>query len=176
MMTDETTTVEERARRAEEQDMTVTLVDNDPIVVQVYNDDSDRIHTVIPESMHCSCEDHTYRNTVCKHILRLMQDDGHIGGATREALKAERGEIQEQMADLQAQMDTLQSERTQISAALNAVDASHVADETVQDVIEGMQAEAEARSASGEGEDGSEEDEADGEFEQMVADLSGGNE
>lgn len=166
-MTDET--IEQRIERAQSQHMEVSLVDTDPVIVQVYNEESDRIHTVVPDSIHCSCEDHTYRDSICKHMIELLQQEGHIGEITREALKDRREEIQVKQADMQSEMDALQEEREQISDALTALDLSHMREETVGDIIDGIQAEAEAR-AGGADEDDSDEESP---FEQMVADLAG---
>lgn len=160
-MTDET--IQDRAERAQSQEMEITLIDTEPVVVQVYNEDSDRIHTVVPDSIHCSCEDHTYRGIICKHLLVLLQEDGHIGDQTREALKQKRNDLGESITEAQERLDELRSQRNTITEALSAVGAMQISEESVGDIIDGIQAEAEARSEA--------EDEP-SPFEQMVDDLA----
>lgn len=123
-------TVSERIERARSQNMDASLVDTDPVVVQVYNDDSDRIHTVIPESVHCSCEDHTYRSTICKHIIRLLLDDSHLGEVMREALTEYRNDVENRLVDLQAEVEELQYEREAVTEVLNELDLDHDAPST----------------------------------------------
>jgi tRNA U55 pseudouridine synthase TruB len=134
-MTDEMTSIEDRIERQQSQEMNITVVDTDPVIVQVHNTYSDRIHTVVPSSAHCSCEDHTYRGAICKHMLELLQHEGHIGEITRESIKQEREAIQTECAELQRKLDTLRSQRTQISAALDAVGASHAQKQTEADIL-----------------------------------------
>jgi hypothetical protein len=159
-MTNET--IESRVERAQSQEMDVTLVDTEPVIVQVYNEESDRIHTVIPDAVHCSCEDHTYRDIICKHLIVLLQDDGNIGEQTREAVRLERNEIDREITEMQNQITDRKAQRDAINEALSAVGAELIADDTVGDIIDGLEAEAEARSEA--------EDEPSA-FERMVEDL-----
>lgn len=163
-MTDET--IQDRVERAESENMEVSLVDMDPLVVQVYNEASDRIHTVIPASVHCSCEDSTYRDTICKHLITLLQSEGHVGDTARESLKQRRNSLGGEITEKTEQLNELRSERDAIVDALGAVGASQVAESTVEDVLDGFQVEAEAVNSA----------ETDSPFEQMVDDLAqGGN-
>jgi hypothetical protein len=73
-MTD-TTAVDERIERAKQRDLHYEMVADDPLVVQIDSENSGRVHTVVPSTLHCSCEDHTYRNTLCYHLCFLLLDD-----------------------------------------------------------------------------------------------------
>lgn len=172
-MTEET--IQERVERAQSQEMNATIVRNDPVIVQVHNEASDRIHTVVPDAVHCSCEDHTYRGEVCKHIIELLQDEGHVGDIMREAIKQDRNDIQELQAEVKEQirslkerMNELQEQREKISATLNALDLDHVSNATIEESLEAV-SETEVRSASGAGGDTTAET-----FEEMISSLSGG--
>lgn len=155
-------TIEDRADRAQNEELTATVVETNPLVVQVHNEDSDSIHTVVPSAGHCSGEDHTYRGMVCKHLLFLMQQDGDIGEITRESLKEQRNELDSQIDELHRELESVTDERDQITAALDAVGASHMAQSTVGEIVSGLEAEAEARE--------------DDEFQAFVEDVTEGAE
>jgi hypothetical protein len=130
------------------------------MVVLVHNEESDRTHTVVPDAGHCSCEDHTYRDTVCKHLLFLLQQAGHIGHTTRESIKEQRHTLEQRSVELRAAIDTIENKIEQITTALDAVDADQDMERTGEEVVEAIQADLD-------------EDDAD-EFAQFVDDMVGG--
>lgn len=133
-MTDQT--IEDRVERAQSQDMELTLVDTDPVVVQVYNGTSDRIHTVIPESVHCSCEDHTYRGMLCKHLIAVLDSDGHIGEIMREEIKQEKNQCYGEAEALRDELETTLDRAEAITEVLNVLGVEQQMAQTDQDAIQ----------------------------------------
>lgn len=174
-MTDQT--VQERVARAQSQEMELTLVDTDPIVVQVYNETSDRIHTVVPESMHCSCEDHTYRGYICKHIIALLDAGGHVGEIMREEIKQEKNECYVEAEALRDEIEDVMFRADQITAVLNALDVDQQMQSTDEAAVEMLQMDEEPVEDSQElaeiKADLNTDD--DDEFERMVAELTEGD-
>jgi len=172
-MTDET--IQDRVERAQSQSMEMTLVDTDPVVVQVYNEDSDRIHTVVPQSVHCSCEDHTYRGAICKHIIALLGTEGHVGDLMRGHLKEHRASIESEANEVKDRLDDLLFQQKQITEVLNELDIDQDMERTDEAGMRLLQEGAEVGDAAiveDSPEDLTDEDTRT-EFESMVADLTG---
>lgn len=121
--------------RAQSQNMTVETVDTDPFVLSVTNETSDRVHTVIPKSLHCSCEDHTYRDMMCKHLIAVL-DDEELGEKARGLMADRRNEIDRQLDDLYVEVNELESTRKSVQAVFNELDLDHDAPETNEAVTE----------------------------------------
>lgn len=137
-------TIDDRLERAQAEEMTLSVSETDPVIVLIHNKDSDRVHTVVPSATHCSCEDQTYRSRVCKHMLTCLLDDGEVGSLMAESLRTEREDMQERMADLNDELSSLKAQRKQISSALDAADVRHIADDTIEQMADGIRAEQEA--------------------------------
>lgn len=188
-MTDET--IQDRVARAQSQTMEMTLVDTNPLVVQVYNEDSDRIHTVIPQSVHCSCEDHTYRGYICKHIIAVLQTEGHsedatssdrqlktaeVGELMREKLKARRAEMECEANETKERLDDLLFQCRQITDVLSELEIDQDMETTDEAGMRLLQEGLEVGDAAIVEDDPVDQtpEEARTEFEAMVADLTGG--
>jgi len=172
-MTDET--IQDRVERAQSQSMEMTLVDTDPVVVQVYNEDSDRIHTVVPQSVHCSCEDHTYRGAICKHIIALLDAQGHVGDLMRGYLKEHRADLESEANETKDRLDDLLFQCEQITGVLTELDVDQDLERTDEAGMRLLQEGAEVGDAAvveDNPEDLTDEDTRN-EFEAMVADLTG---
>lgn len=116
-MADETDTLD-RIERARSEPMTASVVDSDPLVVQVDNESNDTVHTVVPESLHCSCEDHTYRGAVCKHlaIIALGEDESvepELRDIVRNSITDELMGLEGELLRLRNQIEEIESEQEQ---------------------------------------------------------------
>jgi len=172
-MTDET--IQDRVERAQSQNMEMTLVDTDPVVVQVFNEDSDRIHTVVPQSVHCSCEDHTYRGAICKHIIALLGVEGHVGELMREELKEHRASIESEANEVKDRLDDLLFQQQQITEVLSELDIDQDMQRTDEAGMRLLQEGQEVGDAAIVEDDPVDQtpEETRSEFETMVADLTG---
>lgn len=170
-----TETVADRVERARSEDMEATLIDNDPVVVQVHNTASDRIHTVIPESIHCSCEDHTYRSELCKHLIFLLMQDGHIGAITAKHIKDYRADLESEANDARERLDDLLFKCRQITDLLSELDVDQDMGQTDREGIEMLQEAVETGDAAIVNDDDAVDqtpDEFRDEFESLVAELT----
>jgi hypothetical protein len=173
--------------------MEKTLVDTDPVVVQVHNEDSDRIHTVVPQSVHCSCEDHTYRGAICKHIIDLLGTDGHsenlpdspqavsqsstdVGDLMRGYLKEHRADLESEANETRDRLDDLLFQCKQITGVLSELDIDQDMEQTDEAGMRLLQEGAEVGDAAIVEDNPTDltDDEARSEFESMVADLTEG--
>lgn len=149
-------TLQERIERAQSQTMDVTLVEEDPVIVQSSREGSDQVHTQVLDAVHCSCQDATYRNVICRHLLGILMDDGHLGDVAREAvldkrdeLVSEYGTISERMERLERRKDSVQEERKMLSSVIEELDTmQHYREETFEEVVEAL---SEASSGNGGG-------------------------
>lgn len=191
-MTDET--IQDRVERAQSQSMEMTLVDTDPVVVQVFNEDSDRIHTVIPQSVHCSCEDHTYRGAICKHIIALLDTEGHsgnpkgdpqavsqsstdVGELMREELKEHRASIESEANEVKDRLDDLLFQQKQITGVLSELNVDQDMERTDEAGMRLLQEGAKVGDAAIVDDEEATDltpEESRTEFESMVADLTEG--
>ena len=113
--------IADRLERAESEQMDTRVVSDDPLVFEVTNKASDRVHTVVPESVHCSCEDHTYRGAVCKHMLVILLSDHSAQMA--DALDQEAVEATESLIELNEEAESLQHQIATIDSALALTDS-----------------------------------------------------
>ena len=118
-MTDEIST---RVSRARSEPIDLTVVDTDPTVVQAHNTSSDRIHTVVPRAIHCSCEDHTYRGYICKHIIALLDDDSNASNGMYDALVDRKYGLQDDIDELRSEIDEYSSKVSEIESVIEKVD------------------------------------------------------
>lgn len=145
-MTDSNQDVSTRIDRARREQMDVSQVTEDSLLVlQVYNSQSDRFHTVIPGSGHCSCEDHTYRHVVCKHLAAVLLHDEYGERAADELqafhsdLESRANRIRDDLDELERELNRVLGTYDQITSALAEVSADMVRDETELDAIEMLQ-------------------------------------
>lgn len=117
----ESNQIVDRLERAKAESMQTQLVSDDPCVLQVTNEDSDRVHTVVPESAHCSCEDHTYRGLVCKHMLVILL--GEHSGPMAEGLDQVADTKSQRLSDLYDESETVAEEISDIDTALALTDS-----------------------------------------------------
>ena len=118
-MTDEIST---RVSRARSESIDLTVVDTDPTIVQAHNTSSDRIHTVVPRAIHCSCEDHTYRGYICKHIIALLDDDSDASDSMYDSLVDRKSGLQDDIDELRSEIDEYASEVSEIELVIETVD------------------------------------------------------
>lgn len=145
--------IHDRIERAQERadELDVAIVSEDPLVVHVDSDHSDRVHTVVPESLHCSCEDHTYRDTVCYHLIHLMIGDDIpdvAQEAARLALTDELTSMQAREMELRAEIEAIYEQREDFQAVRDEMDmkdyglgtdhGSEATDDDVRDSFRGM--------------------------------------
>jgi len=172
------TAIQERVERSRSNDLEFTLVDTNPVVIQVYSNKSDRIHTVVPQSVHCSCEDHTYRGAVCYHIIALLDADGHIGDLMQESIKEHRADVEKQANEVKDRLDDLLFQQEQITAVLSELGIDQDLERTDEDAMEMLASGVAAGDAAvvpdEEAEDLTDEESRD-EFEQLVGDLTEGD-
>lgn len=171
-MTDQN--IQDRVNRAQSQTMELTLVDTEPFVVQVANEESDRVHTVVPESVHCSCEDHTYRGYICKHIISVLQTEDQFGELMEEELKEHRAELESEANEAKERLDDLLFQCHQITDVFSELNIDQSMESTDKDAMRLLQKGVEARDAAiveNNPVDQSSE-EARSEFEELVADLT----
>lgn len=119
-----TSDIESRLERARSESMDiVTIAESDDLtVLNVINETKETQHTVVPEALHCSCEDHTYRDAICKHLL-FVADNDPTADSTRRVRQAitdeltsltdEHTEIKAKERELRSQIDQLKSVRSQ---------------------------------------------------------------
>lgn len=141
--------VQTRVERAQSEPMEITIVSNEPLVVEVYNEESDRVHTVVPSAVHCSCEDSTYRNVVlCKHQIAVLTEgeepgDGVLSATMAEDVRQYRAtmhnavlELHDQIEEIQSEIERLDDRKHQIDAVLNELDISHAKESTGRELLE----------------------------------------
>ncbi len=121
-MQNETISMADRIERARTEELVVDVVTMDPLVVNVHNETSDRVHTTVPDSLHCSCEDHQYRNTICKHLVFLADSDDWIAEAVRQQMTDKLKSLQEREMALRDQLESIAEDREQIDAVRSELD------------------------------------------------------
>lgn len=172
----EDNTVEARINRARSEEMDVTVESTDPHIVQVHNQESGTVHTVVPKALHCSCEDHTYRGVICKHMISLMDDDGPAASAMQEAVKEHRADLRSIAQELQEEQDEVLEECGAITDLLDGLNIDQDLAETDEAGMELLQRGVEQNDAAivpdSEAEDQT-PDEVRDEFEEMIADVTG---
>lgn len=128
---DSETSILDRIERAQNQPMTATVIRDDPMIVVVDNEQSGNAHTIVPTALHCSCPDHTYRSTVCKHIAflalgndeqgqseglsapsRAEQDEESVSETARDRA---RSAITDHMKDIQSREVELRAELRELN-------------------------------------------------------------
>lgn len=145
-------TVSRRVQRAKSQDMELTIVETDPVVVQVDSEASDQTHMVVPESIQCSCEEEGY---FCTHQIVVLDSGDHPGELLRDALAkekndcfVERSEINDkieelederEIEELEAKQDELADRADRITDLLNELDLDQSMNSTKEDAIEMLQ-------------------------------------
>jgi hypothetical protein len=92
------------------------LADRGPDVWYIENLDTGTVHMAVPEQSRCSCEDHIYRNTICKHLCAVLDASS---GSLRQF--AENNLMPEQVSKLQFTDDAQ-------SGSDGAVDVSEMAE------------------------------------------------
>jgi hypothetical protein len=111
--------VQDRIERARTRDLEVTIESAQPLVASVYSAHSDSMHTVVPQALHCSCEDNTYRGPLCYHLIAILlqEVDGEsdaidaVHAHARDALSDRMTEIQDEYVDLISEVSELLQER-----------------------------------------------------------------
>jgi len=154
--------IAERLERAESEQMDTRVVSDDPLVFEVTNEASDRVHTVVPESVHCSCEDHTYRGAVCKHMLALLLGDH--ADPMADALDQEAAEATERLIELNSEAESLQHQIASIDSALALTDSEQSVPEDWEPAVPDNSEQVEIQSATA--------DTSMDEFDSMVAKLT----
>lgn len=143
--------------------MEFDVIELDPTIVVVENHDSNTRHSVVPAGLHCSCEDHQYRNTYCKHLLFLAETETWIGETIHRVMQHRQEQVGADVRAVQQELDQLVSDAEQIETILNRIDENHGIGQTVTDVDDedGLTLEADIHESV----------EAHDEFEQMVDDI-----
>jgi hypothetical protein len=165
--------IRDRIERAQNRadDLDVTVVDTDPVVAQIDSDHSGSIHTVVPGSLHCSCEDNTYRDGPCYHLIHLMIGDDvptAVAEEARLALTDRLVDMQDREMELRAEIREIETEREAISNIREEMEMPDYGlgdnhgsgkpnDVPAEDVVEQLKLE---------------DNKQDDEFRQMIEDLS----
>lgn len=129
----------ERYDRAQTEEMNAYIRGRDPMIVEVDNEDSGTTHTVLPESLYCGCEDHRYRDTICKHLLYLGHQDWseEVANLVVDALDAEHSETVEESLRLERELEDLKEEQWKLFEAMELVNGND-AEESIREWIESL--------------------------------------
>lgn len=147
--------IRERVQRARERNVEFTVANNMPLVVEADSENSGRIHTLVPNAMHCSCEDSTYRSPICYHMLALAMTDSLPGEVMLEELESNRDEFESREAELREQADQYGASARVLRVALEEIE-----DVQIEEELEELE------------EDVSEEIESDDTREEVLQDLT----
>jgi hypothetical protein len=114
--------VESRIARAQSQEMAIEVVSDSPLVVEVSNETSGRIHTVLPETVHCSCEDHTYRESLCKHLIFVADGTDYIAEELRQSMTDDLMAMQSEAQELRSRLREIESKQAQYNTVRESLD------------------------------------------------------
>jgi hypothetical protein len=114
--------IESRIARAQSQEMEIEEVSSSPLVVEVANRSSGRIHTVLPETVYCSCEDHTYRDSLCKHLIFVADGSDYIAEELRQSMTDDLLAMQSEAQELRSRLREIESKQAQYTAVRESLD------------------------------------------------------
>lgn len=121
----------------------ITLIEEDPVSIEVYSSTEDRMHTIVPYNLACSCTVQGRVGMLCDHLIAIMDTDGFAGALTREYLKERRFKLQSESPELNdgdmnrepCQCDGTLRKWAKITAFLNVIDADHSAARTQVETV-----------------------------------------
>jgi hypothetical protein len=113
---------EDQVQRVRDTPWDISIIETEPVVARVQNEDLEREDDVTPESIHCSCTAHGGETPFCDHIIALLDADCYAGSLMREYLKERKNELESQQSRSQASAPTIQEEIDDIMSLLVAID------------------------------------------------------
>lgn len=113
---------EDQVQRVRDTPWDISIIETEPVVARVQNEDLEREDDVTPESIHCSCTAHDGETLFCDHIIALLDAECYAGSLMREYLKERKNGLENQQSRSQGSTPTVQEEIDDIMSLLVAID------------------------------------------------------